>query len=80
MIYVLLAFQLPPTSTPIPTAVATAIFELPSLWEFAPDASNGWALLNPVNTAVQVILLVVIIIGGLWLLLRALQKMTDDEN
>lgn len=72
----------PPTPTPFPDMALYSPVEIPqmSLWNFAPDAIQTWNSASQVTDLFSLIIVMGILIGGTFLIIRMIRTLTDANN
>lgn len=74
--------QVPTTPTPWPTVNPAELpFSLPemSIWDFADDGIQAWNTASQWTQTVQAIILIVLVVGGLFLVISFLRSFTNEE-
>lgn len=77
--------QIPPTPTPFPLPVGTPVVQIDTsqfgLWAFSDDAINWWNRAPDVATqVVQIAIIVLIIIGAVVLIRKAINSLVDENR
>lgn len=70
----------PATPTPLPDLSLNSPVQIPemSLWLFAPDAIQTWNSAAQVTSLFALIVVMSILVGGTFLIIRMIQKLTHD--
>lgn len=72
--------MIPPTPTFIPDATSTGpLIEFPSVWTMAPDAIQAWHKFSGWTSAIQILLVLLLVGLALYMIYRFVRRLNGDQ-